>query len=114
MATADPRLTKTQLETLRRMLEEERARILGVLAASTPPSPSEDERAEFEEVAQRSTEGDDRFGVAERERALLAEVDRALAKLDSGRYGLSERTGAPIPYARLSSVPWARAGVDEE
>jgi DnaK suppressor protein len=34
--------------------------------------------------------------VAERERALLGEIDRALAKLAAGTYGMSEATDAPI------------------
>ncbi len=48
-----------------------------------------------------------------RERALLVEVERALAKLDEGKYGVSEQTGAPIPYERLAALPWARSGIDE-
>jgi RNA polymerase-binding transcription factor DksA len=49
----------------------------------------------------------------ERERALLAEVERALAKLDQGTYGVSEKTGAPITYERLAAMPWARHDVEE-
>ncbi len=41
------------------------------------------------------------------------EVERALAKLQDGRYGVSEKSGAPIPYARLAAVPWARTAVGE-
>ncbi len=114
MATSPAGLTKAQLETLRRKLEDERRRIARVLAAPAAAAPSEDERTELEEVAQRSTEGEHQQKVVERERALLAEVERALAKLDAGTYGLSEKSGAPIPFERLSSVPWARTDVDED
>lgn len=106
-------LTKSQLETLRRRLEDERKRVVRVLESwATMPS-LDDARSEIEETAQRATEWSHARGVAERERALLAEVDRALAKLQAGTYGLSEKTGAPIPYDRLSAVPWARQGADE-
>jgi DnaK suppressor protein len=112
MADTRPALTKTQLEHLRRRLEDERDRLLQVLGSPTALVASDDERTEFEETAQRTTERTDRLAIAERERALLAEVERALAKLGAGTYGLAERTGEPIPYERLEAVPWAREAVD--
>lgn len=105
-------ITKAQLEALRRRLEEEGARIRRALqahAAAPPPEPE----PEMEEAAQRAVERDQQLEIVARERALLAEVERALAKLEAGTYGLSEKTGAPIPYQRLVAVPWARQGVDE-
>ncbi len=105
-------LTKGQLDSLRRRLEEERSRILSVLR--TPTAASYDERSELEEIAQRTAEQDDRVEIADRERALLAEVEHALDKLGSGTYGIDERTGQPIPYERLSAIPWARTAAGEE
>ncbi len=113
MARAESVLTRAQLETLRRRLEDERTRIMRVLQASAGAAPPEDGGTEFEEAAQRSAEETQQLEIAERERALLAEVERALAKLGDGTYGLSEKTGDPIPYARLAAVPWVREGVDE-
>lgn len=112
MATAHPRLTRTQLEALRAKLEKERRRILSVLREPLPAMP-QDEPQELEEAAQRATERDERLGVEAPESALLADVDRALAKMNAGTYGVSEKTGAPIPYERLEAVPWARQGADE-
>ena len=106
-------LTKTQLQTLKKKLEEERSRIVRVLQSASAAAGSDDARSEVEETAQRVTEGAHQTGVAERERALLAEIDRALAKMDAGTYGMSEKSGAPIPYDRLRAVPWARQGTDE-
>jgi DnaK suppressor protein len=112
MASAEPGLTQDQLETLRRRLEDERSRLLRVLQAPTSTAPSDDDRTEFEENAQRATERTQQLGIAERERALLSEVERALAKFRTGTYGVGEKTGAPIPYERLAAVPWARDAVD--
>lgn len=106
-------LTKSQLDRLRRSLEQERTRILRFLDAPETTAPPEAPGPEVEEAAQRSAESDQRLGIVARERALLAEVERALAKLDEGSYGVSEATGDPIPYERLAAVPWARTGVDE-
>jgi DnaK suppressor protein len=106
-------LTKNQLAEMRRRLEEERTRILRVLRAPEPAAPQADQETEFEEAAQRAAERTQDLEIESRERALLAEVERALAKLDEGTYGMSETTGAPIPYERLAAVPWARDDVGE-
>jgi DnaK suppressor protein len=39
--------------------------------------------------------------------ALLADVRRALAKLDDGSYGRCDTCGARIPTGRLEALPWA-------
>ena len=40
-------------------------------------------------------------------RAAVDEIDRALAKIDAGTYGICERCGQPIPKARLKALPYA-------
>jgi DnaK suppressor protein len=40
-------------------------------------------------------------------RAAAVEIDRALAKIESGTYGLCEQCGQPIPDARLQALPQA-------
>jgi DnaK suppressor protein len=40
-------------------------------------------------------------------RAAAAEIDRALAKIQAGTYGLCEQCGQPIPDARLQALPQA-------
>ena len=43
----------------------------------------------------------------------LAQVKRALRKLEEGTYGLSDISQEPIPIERLEAIPWATANVDE-
>ena len=40
-------------------------------------------------------------------RAAVDEIDRALAKMDAGTYGVCERCGNPIPRARMKALPYA-------
>lgn len=40
-------------------------------------------------------------------RSAVAEIDRALAKIEAGTYGRCERCGRPIPQARLEALPHA-------
>jgi DnaK suppressor protein len=44
----------------------------------------------------------------------LERIDRALARIAEGTYGLSEVSGKPIPRARLDALPTATTLVDEE
>ena len=37
----------------------------------------------------------------------LADVERALAKLAEGTYGLCDRCGQPVGEGRLEALPWA-------
>jgi DnaK suppressor protein len=106
-------LTKPQLDELHRKLDAERTRLVGALRTPAAAAPQSEHATEFEEEAQRAAELDRALLMEARDRALLAEVERALTKLREGRYGVSEKSGAPIPYERLLAVPWARENVDE-
>ncbi|HEY1874444.1 MAG TPA: TraR/DksA family transcriptional regulator [Steroidobacteraceae bacterium] len=44
----------------------------------------------------------------------LERVDRALQKIEDGTYGLSDRSGKPIPRERLEAVPEALYTLSEE
>ena len=46
-------------------------------------------------------------GTARQLAAKLADVDRALDKLDEGSYGRCDRCGAEIPPERLEARPWS-------
>ncbi len=48
-----------------------------------------------------------------RDRKELAQVKRALERIEQGTYGLSEVSGKPIPIERLEAVPYATTLVDE-
>lgn len=45
---------------------------------------------------------------------ILAKIERALAKMDEGTYGLSDVDGTPIPLERLQALPYALATVEQE
>jgi DnaK suppressor protein len=46
--------------------------------------------------------------------ARLEQVNRALKKIDEGTYGLSDKSGKPIPRERLEAVPEALYTLSEE
>lgn len=49
-----------------------------------------------------------------RDERRLARVDRALAKIEEGTYGLSDVSGLSIPLSRLRAVPEAISTFEEE
>ena len=52
------------------------------------------------------------ISVVEALRSNLSDVDRALARIDAGTYGVCERCGDPIDPARLEARPWALLCID--
>jgi len=52
------------------------------------------------------------LGLAANERVLLKEIDAALARIESGEYGVCAATGQPIPKSRLNAKPWAKYTVE--
>jgi DnaK suppressor protein len=108
-------LTREQLALLRETLEATRARLLARRASDEDVVRTEREpESEPMEAARRTLEEDDAILATERERAQLGDIDAALARMAAGTYGQSELSGAPIGFARLQVIPWARRTADEE
>jgi DnaK suppressor protein len=104
-------------ERARALLVSERAEVRQLLSDSAEAG-AEDRQAEADtldasDAAQPlSAEGMD-DAVAESLRGRLAAIDRALKRLDEGTYGLSVRSGEPIPDERLEADPAAELTVAE-
>lgn len=52
------------------------------------------------------------LSVQERDRWLVAEIEHALSKFESGTFGLCEDTEEPIDEGRLDAQPWTRYSVE--
>lgn len=51
--------------------------------------------------------------IADQARIRIGEIDHALEKIENGTYGVSEKSGKPIPEERLEVQPYARNLVEE-
>ena len=67
-----------------------------------------------EDEAQRVYDREDDIVANELDAQQLAQVDKALARLEDGTYGTSEVSGRPIPVDRLEAVPSATTLAGEE
>ena len=72
------------------------------------------EAKEFEDEAQNMAENEIDEAIHRVDDRRLRAIDRALAKIGEGTYGLSDMSGKPIPKARLEATPEAVLTVEEE
>ena len=85
--------------SLRRQLKE-------LLGTGEGDEPSFDDG--FADSSQVAAEQGEVRALAANLQSLLADVERALSKLDEGVYGLCEECGQPIAPARLEAMPATR------
>ena len=107
-------LDAVQLEHLRDKLMQARAETLDRLRDQEAITLSAEQLSEPMDEAELAREQGDAALLVERGLQRLRDIDDALAKMDAGRYGLSEKSGTPIGFDRLDAIPWARSAVDEE
>ncbi len=109
-------LSRAEFAALRAALEAKRAELVREHEKNlSEGTRSEEAFADPMDAAEREEEEEEELlGLASQERALLSEIDRALAKMANGTYGVSDLSGRPIPLKRLRAVPWARLTADEE
>ena len=72
------------------------------------------EAKEAEDDAQDLAQGEVDGTIDAVEEQRLRAIERALAKIDEGTYGLSDLSGDPIPKARLEAMPEAALTIEEE
>jgi DnaK suppressor protein len=97
-------------ERARELLAAERTRLEALLSGSTS-----DERADLgDDDHEHLGDAELDAGFTERQRDELAAVERAEARLEAGTYGLSIKSGDPIPDARLEAFPTAELTVAEQ
>ena len=68
---------------------------------------------DFEDEASLLSQREAEIDENARDREELAQVNRALGRIEQGTYGLSELSGKPIPIERLEALPHATTLVDE-
>jgi RNA polymerase-binding transcription factor DksA len=107
--------TKKELEELRARLLEERAELESQLTTieetsfATSQSDLSGEVSFDEENADAGTftfERERDLSIENNVRDLMGKIDRALARMDEGAYGICSRCGKPIEKARMKALPY--------
>jgi DnaK suppressor protein len=109
-----PHLSEADLHHFRTVLGRKRDELIAARTATEADRRGQnDPESEEGDLAEQVIEQDNALRISAFDQALLADVERALAKIEAGTYGRSEATGQPIARERLEAVPWARGTVQE-
>jgi RNA polymerase-binding protein DksA len=117
-------MSAVDTDRFRSLLDEERERIVNAIEylGSENPGTMQDELGELAggsdnhlgDTAAITFDRELDEGLEEGAQQTLAQIDRALAKLDEGAYGICERCGKPIGEERLLARPWATLCIDDQ
>ncbi len=116
-------LTKKEVDELRDRLRAERGDLQGQLSEleastfSTNQSELSGEMGFDEEYADAGTATFERerdLSLVNNLRDLMERIDKALAKIDEGSYGLCDRCGKPIEKLRLKALPYANLCIKDK
>jgi DnaK suppressor protein len=122
MATKSP-LTKKEIQELKERLLAERKDLqaqfdeLEEFAFGSNQSDISGEMGFDEEYADAGTATFERerdLSLVNNLRDLMERIDKALAKIDEGSYGLCDRCGRPIEKLRLKALPYANLCIKDK
>src|SRR5580704_3268970 len=99
------------------LLRKERLRVEGLLAdmeqAGSDDRTAANQSGDMYDSAEPLTGEQDHEAVEVELRERLAAIDRAQQRLEGSTYGVSVRSGQPIPDARLEADPTAELTIEE-
>jgi DnaK suppressor protein len=99
-----------ELAEVRILLEARRRQLAEELAELTMPPEAGANLSFGKRIGEGTTEAVERISSTAAARSIasgLAEVDRALKKVDEGTYGVCDDCGEPISSERLEAMPFA-------
>ncbi|MFN3603353.1 MAG: TraR/DksA family transcriptional regulator [Leptonema sp. (in: bacteria)] len=111
MKKHDTHLSKKKLEEFKKLLLEERARILQQLSEEETTYKIAEETDEAD-IADILINNDILDKLSDLDLEKLKLIDKALEKIEQGTYGICEGTGKPIPEQRLQAIPWTPYSVE--
>lgn len=108
-------MKKKDLDTIRKLLVDERAKIsrhLESLSDSAEEDLQDPNMGDPVDIASQEISQANIQKIGKRETYLLKKIDLALKKMDEGSYGDCESCGEPIAVARLMARPVAQLCID--
>jgi RNA polymerase-binding protein DksA len=110
-------LTKRELAEFRRLLEDEKRRLMEELEAMEEHTPEVEDQVgmdvgggydeDLADVASSTFEREKGLALESSVQQMLAQVEEALVRMEEGMYGICQRCGNPIDVARLRVLPFA-------
>jgi RNA polymerase-binding protein DksA len=108
------------VDRFRKLLEEERQRVLDAIEYLDKENPGSiedetDDETTDNHLAETATVTLDReidYTLEENSENVLSSIDGALERIDEGTYGKCLNCGQPITDDRLAAIPWATHCID--
>jgi RNA polymerase-binding transcription factor len=122
MPTKSP-LTKKEIQELKEKLLAERKDLQAQLDELEESSFSSDQSEisgemgfdeEYADAGTATFERERDLSLVNNLRDLMERIDKALAKIDEGTYGLCDRCGKPIEKLRLKALPYANLCIKDK
>ena len=108
----DQDFSEEELAYFRTRLIDERERVTAKLSARLEGMVESERPADELDQAGRMSDQAFLLRLADKERKLLAQIERALSKFDDEEYGYCEGTGEQINRKRLNLRPWTRYSIE--
>jgi RNA polymerase-binding protein DksA len=115
-------MTQLDTERFRTILVEERQRVIDAISYLHEETPGSlaDETEEIvgsadnhpAETASATLDREIDYTLEENSEHVLAEIEAALARIESGTYGVCRTCGQPISEERLEAIPYATQCID--
>ena len=114
-AEDEPFMNDRQLEYFRRKLQDWKDELLA--GSRECKQGLQDGARNIPDAADRASEETDRaieLRTRDRQRKLVAKIDKALRRIDEGEYGYCDVTGEPISLRRLDARPIATLSLEAQ
>ncbi|MFC1679482.1 TraR/DksA family transcriptional regulator [Elusimicrobiota bacterium] len=106
-ALARGRIKKSEFNTIRKQLLEQRQQIVEAMRRSKSIDTTPDVGDEADQAG-LSVERELQFELTDNERTTLDQIEGALRKMEKGTFGLCEQCRLPIEKLRIKALPFAR------
>lgn len=108
---------KTELEKFKKLLVDERERIMTEQEAiGASASAESNELSDYDnhpaDTASDTYERTKNYAIYENAADLIQQIDEALRKIEDETYGLCDRCGSQINHDRLKAIPYATLCLD--
>lgn len=108
MSSMSPEL----IESCRNKLLQAKEDVLNRVKNARNEILSEDKGGDEGDQTMRALQESEFLRMNERLRKQLVEIEMALARIESGSYGICEETEEPIEKERLMAIPWTRLSIE--
>jgi DnaK suppressor protein len=111
---AKPSIRESEIEEIRQMLVQRRQELLAELRTDmkTVHTPEKPRSADPTDQASDAADGALNMALAQTESDELAQIETALARIESNDFGICEECGQSIPAERLKVLPYAVTCID--